>query len=125
MTLTRPLVFVVDDDKAVRDSLKFALEIEGIDVQACEGGASLLAHARLQEASCLLIDYQMPIMNGFELVAELLRRGLHTPTVLMTGKITAELRRRARTTPLSGLVEKPLMDGALMETLRAILGMAH
>lgn len=121
MQCDRPLVFVVDDDRAVRNSLKFALETEGLEVQACDSGPSLLAHARLSDASCLLIDYQMPVMDGFEIVAELLRRGLHVPVILMTGMITAELRRLADASGLPHIVEKPLMDGALIETLQTVL----
>lgn len=121
MIVERPLIFVVDDDKAVRDSLKFALEIEGAEVQACDGGPSLLAHERLSEAACLLIDYQMPVMDGFELIAELVRRGLNAPVILMTGKITVELRHLARASRLSHVVEKPLMDSTLIETLQTIL----
>ena len=43
MSSERPLVFVIDDDRAVRDSLKFALKIEGLEVETCEGGPGLLA----------------------------------------------------------------------------------
>ena len=125
MSSERPLVFVIDDDRAVRDSLKFALKIEGLEVETCEGGPGLLAHDRLSEAACLLIDYQMPVMDGFEVTAELLRRGLHIPVILMTGKITIELRRLARGTGLSHIVEKPLMDSTLIETLQTILHLAR
>jgi two-component system response regulator FixJ len=121
MSDVRPLVFVVDDDKAVRDSLKFELELEGLEVQPCACGGELLAHDRLAQAVCLVIDYQMPLMDGFELVAELRRRSCHTPVILITGQVTGWLRRRARTMGLRPVIEKPLLDSALLETLQSVL----
>jgi two-component system response regulator FixJ len=121
MSDPRPLVFVVDDDKAVRDSLKFALELEGLEVQPCSGGGELLAHDRLGQAACLVIDYRMPLMDGFELVAELRQRGCATPVILITGEATSWMRRRARDVGLRHVVEKPLLDSVLLETLQSIL----
>lgn len=121
MTELRPLVLVVDDDQAVRDSLRFALELEGLEVQSCAGAGELLAHSRLAQAACLVIDYQMPLMDGFELVAELRRRGCHTPVILIAGEVTGWLRRRARSMGLRHVIEKPLLDSALLETLQSVL----
>ena len=121
MSPVRPLLFVVDDDRAVRDSLKFVLELEELEVQACEVGAELLAHERLAQAACLVIDYQMPEMDGFELVAELRRRSCDAPVIIITGEVTSRLRRRARALGLRHLVEKPLLDGVFLDTLHSIL----
>lgn len=121
MNTARPLVFIVDDDRAVRDSLKFALALEGLEVETCEGGPQLLGHDLLHEADCLVIDLQMPVMNGFELVAELRQRGHGAPVILITGKATSRLRRQARAAGLRHVVEKPLLDSALLETLQSLL----
>lgn len=125
MTDERPLVFVVDDDQAVRDSLKFALELENLDVQVCEGGAQLLAHRGLREAACLVIDFQMPRMDGFELIEALRERGLATPVILITGQVTSRLRRRAQAAGVRHVVEKPLLDSVLLETLQTLLQPPH
>lgn len=122
MNTARPLVFVVDDDQAVRDSLKFALELEGLEVQTCQGGPQLLSHGRLRDAACLVIDFQMPVMDGFELVAALRQRGHPTPVILITGEATSRLRRRAREAGVGHVVEKPLLDSVLLETLQTLLG---
>jgi FixJ family two-component response regulator len=121
----RPVVFVVDDDQAVRASLKFALELEGLNVQVCKGGAELLAHRRLSDAVCLVIDFKMPLMDGFELVADLHERGVCTPVILITGEVTNRLRRRAQAAGVRHVVEKPLLDGVLLETLHALLQSPH
>lgn len=122
MSDVRPLVFVIDDDQAVRDSLRFALELEGLEVQPCAGGGELLAHHRLAQAACLVIDYQMPIMDGFELVMELRRRSCPAPMILITGEITRWLRQRAQALGLRHVVEKPLLDGLFLEILQSVLG---
>ena len=57
------IVFVVDDDLAVRESLKFALELEGLVVRVCGSGAELLRHSDLSHAGCLVMECRMPIMG--------------------------------------------------------------
>jgi Response regulator len=121
MNNLRPVVFVVDDDKGVRDSLKFALELEGFEVQPCAGGGELLAHNHLAQAACLVIDYQMPHMDGFELVAALRRRSCHTPVILITGEVTCSVRRRAQTIGVRHVIEKPLLDNGLLEALQVCM----
>ena len=121
MSDPRPLVFVVDDDKAVRDSLKFALELEEFEVQSCAGGCELLAHTRLAQAACLVIDYRMPHMDGFELVAALRQRSCHTPVILITAEVTCWMRRHAQTMGVRHVIEKPLLDNGLLEALQGYM----
>jgi|SRR5260370_26899205 FixJ family two-component response regulator len=71
-----PVVIVIDDDPAVRNSLKFSLEIEGYTVRAYPDAYELLNETDLPANSCLLIDYYMPAMNGLELLARLRDRGV-------------------------------------------------
>lgn len=115
------LILVVDDDLAVRESLKFALEQEGLKVDACSGGADLLGHPYLMCADCLVLDYQMPGMGGFEVLQELKTRDCRVPVILITGNATAGLRRRAAIAGVRHVVEKPLLDCALIESIIDIL----
>jgi two-component system response regulator FixJ len=115
------LVLVVDDDLAVRESLKFVLEQEGLKVDACAGGADLLVHPHLMRADCLVLDYQMPGMGGFEVLRELKTRDCRVPVILITGNATAGLRRRAALAGVRHVVEKPLLDSALIESISDIL----
>ena len=62
MSKTPGPVLVIDDDAAVRNSLKFALELEGLDVRLYEGGEGILADADLPSNGCLVVDYFMPRM---------------------------------------------------------------
>lgn len=121
MNARSQVVLVVDDDLAVRESLKFALELEGLEVHACACGADLLAHPQLLNAACLVIDYQMPGMDGFEVLNALKTCNCHVPVILITGNATVALRRRAALAGIRHVVEKPLLDSALIESIADVL----
>jgi FixJ family two-component response regulator len=114
-------VIVVDDDAAVRDSLKFALELEGMTVRVYGGGAELLADGPVPARGCLVVDYSMPAMNGLELVDRLRGRHVGLPAILITGKADQDLRHRAASAGVRLVLEKPLEDGALVEGIRSAL----
>jgi two-component system response regulator FixJ len=112
-------VLIVDDDAAVRNALKFALEIEGLNVRLYEDAAELLTDANLPQDGCLVVDYQMPAMSGLELV-DILRREMRSyPTILITGKISGDLWARAAKAGICTVLEKPLSDEALINTIRS------
>jgi FixJ family two-component response regulator len=58
-------VVIIDDDPAVRGALTFSLQTEGFLVRSYASGADLLADVPVSDESCLVIDYQLPGMNGF------------------------------------------------------------
>lgn len=119
------LVLVVDDDLAVRESLKFALEVEGLEIHALGSGAELLAHPHLSRARCLVLDYGMPVMDGFAVLAQLRALNYGVPVILITGNVTDALCRRAAMAGVRHVIEKPLLDGALFEGIREVLGRAQ
>lgn len=114
-------VIVVDDDEAVRRSLKFALELEGLAVRLYGGGEELLADKDLPVKGCLVIDYHMPAMNGVDLIDRLRRREVDLPAILITAEATDDLRRRAARAGFKHVLEKPLEDGALVDSIHGAL----
>jgi FixJ family two-component response regulator len=118
-------VIVVDDDDAVRKSLKFALELEGLEVRLYQGAAELLADADLPPRGCLVVDYYMPVMNGVELVERLRKRHVDYPVILITAKATDDVRGRAARSGIRQVLEKPLADGMLVESIRGALAAAQ
>jgi two-component system response regulator FixJ len=122
MTLDPDVVLVVDDDLAVRDSLKFALEIEGLRVHACAGGPELLAHPALRAARCVVLDYKMPVMDGLSVIDRLARQNVRVPVILITGHATDALRRRAVEAGVRHILEKPLLDSALVDSIQDVIG---
>jgi FixJ family two-component response regulator len=119
---TRPgSVIIVDDDDAVRSALKFALEMEGLDVRVYEGGREMLADPIMLSAGCLVVDYYMPAMSGIELVDELRRRLVDVPAILITAKADADMLGLAARSGVHVVLEKPLSDGALVDNILSLL----
>ena len=117
--MAKPVVVVVDDDPAVRSSLAFSLETEGIAVRVYETAAQLLAE--VPPAACFIIDHRLPGMNGLDLLAELRRRQVTSPAILITTHPSAAVRARAAASG-TVLIEKPLLGEALFQEVRAALG---
>ena len=113
MGTDRACILVVDDDSAVREALKFALETEGFRVEAYAGGRQLLDSKTLAQARCLVLDCQMPDMDGFAVMAELSARNIPLPVILITAPVTVAIQRRASKAGVFNLLEKPLLDGVL------------
>jgi len=121
MSMTPGTVIVVDDDEAVRQSLKFALELEGMAVRLYESGDALLADSELPTSGCLVVDYYMPTMNGVELMDRLHRRLVNLPAILITARATDDMRTRAACSGFSQVIEKPLEDSTLLDSIRDVL----
>jgi len=119
MTKPRDLILLVDDDLAVRESLKFALELEGLAVRAFSSGAELLRHPDLLRAGCLVLDYKMPEMDGFEVLSRLAAR--HVPLPVITPDATGPVRRRATAAGVRHVLEKPLSDSTLRDSIADVL----
>jgi two-component system response regulator FixJ len=118
------IVLVVDDDAAVRAALKFALEVEGFCVQLYDGPQALLADHNLPERACLVIDYRMPEIDGIELVDRLRSRNVSLPAILISGRVSKHLQSLALRSGLTRVLEKPLSDTALVESIRGALAAA-
>jgi two-component system, LuxR family, response regulator FixJ len=122
MTEGQDIILVVDDDLAVRESLKFALELEGLAVRAFGSGRELLEHPDLPRARCLVLDYRMPVMDGFEVLDRLADRQVRLPVILITSDATGAIRHRAAICGVQHVLEKPLSDSTLVENIQDILG---
>ena len=113
----RPVVAVVDNDAAVRDSLKFLLEIAGYDVAIFASACAFLQTGAGQPPDCLLVDQHMPNLTGLELLRRLRDAGRSLPVALMTGSPSAELTRQALELGVTAVLEKPVADDVLFRFL--------
>jgi len=109
-------VHIVDDDPAILDSLATLLESLGYKVFAYEGAKAFLG-TNPQGANCLMIDVRMPGMDGLELQAELARRGLKIPVIVMTGHAEVPLAVRAMKAGAVDFVEKPFEGNTLTDAI--------
>ena len=120
-TAGRPApLLLVDDDPAVRTALKFALELDGYEVETFADAESLAACPQLPADGCLVVDLQLPGMDGLELVEVLRRRAVRLPALLITTLPTAIVRSRAQAAGVD-IVEKPLLAETLGEALNRVL----
>ena len=112
--LGTPLVYVVDDDAALRDSLRWLLESAGHRVAACASAEAFLATYAAEQGGCLLLDIRMPGMSGLELQDELRRRGHAIPIVFITGHGDVPMAVNAVKKGAFEFVEKPFNAQALL-----------
>jgi len=115
--IAKHIILIVDDDEAVRDSLRNMMESEGFEVRAFSNGHDLLSEASLPAIGCLVVDYYMPAMNGLELVSSLRARGVSIPAILITGNPTKYVRDLAAAIAVL-VVEKPGLGSYLLDCVR-------
>jgi len=109
------VVHVVDDDPAVCSALKFVFEIDGFSVRTYASSGEVLAD--LPGCGCVIVDYNLPGLDGLELLDELDRRDVHLPAFLITTSPSPSVRRRAFAQGVT-IVEKPLLGNQLAEAVR-------
>jgi two-component system response regulator FixJ len=111
---------VVDDDRAVRNSLKFSLEIEGFSVREFAGAKDVLAAIDLPTDGCLIIDYKLPVMDGLQLLRKLRERRVSLPAILITSHPSTDLIGRASAAGVN-IIEKPLLGNGLIDAVRKLV----
>lgn len=112
---------MIDDDVVVRESVRALLEVRHYAVEEFSSGQALLERADGVAADCLLLDVQMPGMNGIEVVRALRQRGHATPVILMSGAVTHSTSAQAEMLGVR-LLEKPVRPAALVAAIEQALG---
>jgi FixJ family two-component response regulator len=113
-----PVVFVVDDDPAMRDSLRWLIESTGLQVETFADARTFLARIRPELPGCLVLDVRMPDMSGLDLQSELARRGIGLPTIVVTGHAEVPMAVRAVKAGAIDFIEKPFSDQLLLDRVR-------
>lgn len=116
------LVHVVDDDQAVRDSLRWLLEGEGLAVRTHASAEDFLAAYDNERPGCAVVDVRMPGMSGLELQDVLVRNHARLPLVFVTAHGDIPLAVMAMRRGAVDFVEKPFSDARLVESVRRALG---
>ena len=115
-----PLVIVVEDDPALRNSLKFSLEIEGYAVHLYPGGRELLDDGELPQHGCLVIDYKMPDMNGLKATERLCAESPGVRVVALTRHTDRGYMQQLLQAGASGYVLKQSDPAVLLQAVRAV-----
>ncbi len=114
-------VFVVDDDEAMRNSLAWLIESEGLRVETFESAQSFLAACYPGRGGCLLLDVRMPGMSGLELQEHLRHRQIRLPVIIITGHGDVPMAVRAMKAGAVDFIEKPFDDETLLATIQRAL----
>jgi two-component system response regulator FixJ len=121
--VAEPLVHVVDDDDAVRESLAFLLETDGLPVRTYDSAEAFLdaIGGGERKAGCLITDVRMPGMTGLDLVRRLRELSVDLPVVVITGHADVPMAVEAMKAGVVDFIEKPFEDDALLGVIRSTL----
>jgi FixJ family two-component response regulator len=111
-------ICIVDDDDAVRDSMRELLESHEMSVRDYDSGNSLLASGDLNRFDCFVLDFQMPGMNGLELAEALRDKGVGSAKVLVSALRIAASDDRMRRAGVVAALMKPVAENDLIGCIR-------
>ena len=111
-------VLIVDDERAIRYSLKEILEMENYQVETAENGREGLEKARKEKYDAIFCDIKMPEMDGTELLAKLVEEGIETPVVMISGHADISTAVDCIKTGAFDFIEKPLDLNRILITLK-------
>lgn len=110
-------ICIVDDDDAVRDSMKLMLESHGWEVQDFASARALLDADGWADCRCLVLDFCMPAMSGLELLETLRAQNVRTPAIMVTAEPQMCSVTRLANLGLFALLPKPVDDVALINQI--------
>ena len=114
-------VLIVEDDPRVRSSVERALKANGYAVETAEGGATGLAAVVRIAPDAVVLDVNLPDINGFEICRELRRRGDRTPILMLTARDSVSDRVEGLDAGADDYLVKPFALAELLARLRAIV----
>jgi two-component system, LuxR family, response regulator FixJ len=118
------IVFIVDDDDAVRESLAVLLETSGFTIAQFSSGQDFLDAVEPAQNGCLILDVRMPGLSGPEVQAKLAERDITLPVIVMTGHGDLAMAVRAMKAGAVDFIEKPASIGEITEAVCTALNIS-
>jgi len=119
------VILVVDDDRAVREALERALELDGYEVELASDGAAAIAAIERRAPDAIVLDVMMPVIDGLELARRLRRQGDRTPILMLTARDAVGDRVEGLDAGADDYLVKPFALEELLARVRALLRRAH
>jgi RNA polymerase sigma factor (sigma-70 family) len=116
-------VFVVDDDQAMRKSLKWLIESVGMQVESYASADEFIRNYYPGRSGCLLLDVRMPGMGGLDLQEQFVRQNIKIPIIIITGHGDVPMAVRAMKAGAVDFIEKPFNDEFLLDSIRKALAL--
>jgi len=123
MEKENPVVFIVDDDEAICESLRLLIEDIGLEVRTFPGAQQFLAQYEPSQSGCLVLDVRMSGMSGLELQSRLRELGLEIPTILITGHADVPMAVEAMKAGAVDFIEKPFRDQVLLDGIQKAIAL--
>ena len=121
MRKAQPLIAVVDDDKSVGKALNRLLRSAGLSVETFISGSEFLKSLQNHTPDCVVLDLQMPQVDGFEVQSRLAQMGAPVPVVAMTGWDIPGTCEQAMEAGATAYLRKPIDDRALLDAIAAAI----
>jgi FixJ family two-component response regulator len=121
MTNDQFIVMIVDDDESVRRAARRLIKSYGFAVEAFASADDFLASGRLSETACLVLDVQMPGLNGLELQSRLIAGGHQVPIIFITAFNDENARAQALKAGALGYMVKPIEEADLLNAINLAL----
>lgn len=120
-----PVVYVVDDDEDLRNSLCQMIEEHGLSAATYESGEAFLAHSNPKQPGCILVDAYLPGMTGVELLKAIKQSGRKLGAIMITGHSDVQMAVDAMKAGASEFIEKPIRPTALLEIIDSTIAQSR
>lgn len=118
--MSKQLICVVDDDRSMTRMLARAVSAAGFDVLCFGSAEEFLNSNHAADYSCLIVDVDLPGMNGLELQQHLNDSGQRAPVIFISGAATSEKRQRALKADAVAFLNKPFKIESLLAAIRSV-----
>jgi FixJ family two-component response regulator len=119
--IVEPMVYVVDDDRLMREMLSSLFRSVGLRVRLFESAKELLQSELEDAPSCLVLDVRLPRLNGFDLQAELAKSNIRIPIIFLTGHGDVSMSVRAMKAGAVDFLTKPFREQEMLDAVTAAL----
>ncbi len=120
-TQNNPIIYIVDDDRMARESLKWLVESAHLQAQEFERGETFLQKIKADAPGCVVLDVRMPDINGMELFSQLKEKAIHIPVIIVTGHADVAMAVRAMKAGVFDFVEKPYNEALMLELIQSAI----
>ena len=117
--MSKNLIYILDDDQDVRQSLVALLESAGLNCVAFESGNDFLVRITEQAPTCAIMDIRMPGVNGLELLAIMRNRGLTLPVIVITGHGDIATAVQSMKLGAVDVLQKPFPEESLLNAIKS------
>lgn len=124
-TIVKHTIYILDDDPAVLQSMRFLLEIHGFRVRTFSAAVTLPTSIDPDDVDCLVIDYKLPHMDGLDVATRIRQQNVAAPIILITGYPNQHMAEKAAGARIDYILFKPHLEDSLVMRVREVISRQH